>query len=590
MSTAPFNDSRRLTGCNLYFDKPGAVLDSEAAAAEGVAKAWRTRVAQGRGALGWPDGPIAVRAHAQGLSLAFAAPLDQLYTATEVNEWALCAALQDCGIEVAPSWDDMPECLAAPDDTEALAILAASARAERVPELQSLALAAAQHGINALVDEEQVTLGSGRGGRTWPLTDLPHASAIDWSVLSDVPIALVTGSNGKTTIARLLAAFGWAHGWRTAHSCTDGVFVGRDAIDRDDYSGPAGARLALRRHDIDAAILETARGGLMRRGIAPTRVDVAVVTNISNDHFGEYGIDDLDGLAEAKLNVARPLGTRGTLVTNADDPVLMRHLDGIRAPLALFAFDADSPVLSAHRDSGAATAGVRDGRLVLQRNGRSLDLGAVDAMPLTFDGAARYNIANIAAAVLAADVLGIAAETLRNVLASFGARHEDNPGRLEHHVLGEIEVFVDFAHNPDGLRGLLDAATRTRTGRVGLTLGQAGDRGEREISELAEVAAEFTPDCVVLKDQPAYLRGRDIGEVPAILREALRKAGLDATRIVSGGDEWDALLWLLAWARPGDTLVLQILDKANRQRISNLLEQLTRNDWRAGNPLPATPD
>lgn len=581
----PFEDSRRLTGANLFFDAPAAVLESTPAAADGVAEAWREHLATARAALGWPDDPVAVRAHAEGVSLALAAPLDQLYAATEVNEWALRAALARCGQDAGPA-PHAPGDPAPWDEAEALATLAAMARAEARPPLRALAEAAATRRINLLVDDEQATLGSGRHGKTWPIEAVPEPAAIDWDARSDVPMALVTGSNGKTTVTRLLSAMGQGQGWRVAHSCTDGVFVDGQAIDRDDYSGPGGARLALRRSDIDAAILETARGGLMRRGIAPQRVDVAAVTNVSKDHFGEYGINNLDDLAEAKLTVARPLGSTGTLVLNADDARVLRHGARHPAPQALFALDADHPALQARRAQGGTTAGVRAGQLLLERGDHSLDLGAVAAMPLTFGGVAGYNIANIAAAVLVADALGIAPDAMRQALAHFGSQHGDNPGRLEHHRLGDLDAFLDYAHNPDGMRGLVKAATRKRPGRVGLILGQAGDRSDDDIQALTAAAAAARPDYVILKDIAGYQRGREPGEVPAIMRPALLQTGLDAHQIDTAPDEWQATRQLLAWTRPGDTLILQVLDKHDRARVSTLLQELAESGWKTGQPLP----
>lgn len=585
----PFEDSRRLTGCNVFLDEPGAVLDvgPQASGAE-VIEAWRSRIRKARRTLGWPDGPVIERAHAQGTTLMFAAPLDRLYTATEVNEWAVCATLRERGIEFALEEDD-PEFLGEPDEPRALAMLAERVRAEITPGLLELADEAARREVMLLADDEAVSLGSGHGVRVWPRAALPDLATIDWDARFDVPIALVTGSNGKTTVTRLLSAMARAHGWRAAYTCTDGVFVDRQPIETGDYSGPGGARLALRQADVDAAILETARGGILRRGIAPTHAEVAVVTNVSDDHFGEYGIDDLDALAEAKLAVARPLGTRGTLVLNGDDALLVRHFEGQsapRAPFALFALDADAAVLRSHRKRGGATCGVRAGRLVLERDGETFDLGEVAAMPLAFGGAATYNIANMAAAVLAADVLGIEADTLRAVLATFGAERGDNPGRLERYSPGGIELYVDYAHNPDSLRGLLEIALGNRGRRLGVLLGQAGNREEAEIRELAGVVAAARPDCIVLKDLPGYLRGRADGEVPMILRDELLVCGIAEASICTELDEWAAVLDLLAWARPGDTLVLPVHGKANRARMAAFLEQLSREGWQAGTPLP----
>lgn len=557
----------------------------EAATAR-VIEAWRERVARARNVLGWPDGALVARAHAGGASLALAAPLDQLFTATEVNEWALWSALHEIGIDAGP-WPHAPGDPAAWDATEALATLTAMAREESDSTLRELADEAARRGLNMLIDDDAVTLGSGRGGRSWPRKAPPDAAAINWQALSDVPIALVTGSNGKTTTVRLLGALLRAHGWHTAHTCTDGVFIGRDALATGDYSGPAGARFALRQADIDAAVLETARGGILRRGIAPTRADVAIVTNISDDHFGEYGIDDLDALADAKLTVARPLGARGMLVVNGDDALLLRHAGNFPAPRALFGLNADAPTLVAHRRSGGSTCSVRAGRLVLERKGASHDLGAIDAMPLTFGGAAAYNVANIAAAALAATALGVEADALRAVFAAFGNTRGDNPGRLEHFTCGGIEILVDYAHNPDGMRSLFAAAAHVRRGRVGLLLGQAGNREDHEVRSLAAVVAAERPDHIVLKDLPGYLRGRADGEVPAILRDELLRGGLDAACIEIELDEWQAVLRVLAWARAGDTLVLPVHGKQNRPRIAALLDGLSHAGWLAGDTLPA---
>jgi UDP-N-acetylmuramyl tripeptide synthase len=536
-----------------------------------------------RSALGWPDAALVTRVHARDASLAFAAPLDQLLSATEVNEWALLGSLYPLRRE---GMFHAPGHPAAWDEESALHTLRAFARAERNPALLAAVDAALARGLTALIDDETVSFGVGRGSLSWPLAELPTPAQIDWSALHDAPVALVTGSNGKTTTTRLLAAFARAHGWRTAYTCTDGVFVDATALAAGDYSGPAGARVALRAPDIDAAVLETARGGLLRRGLAVQHADVAIVTNVSDDHFGEYGVHNLDDLAAVKLSVAQALGEDGMLVLNADDPGLAMHARQLRVRLAWFALDVDAPLLRAHRARGGATCGVRDGRLHLECAGGDHDLGSVDAMPLSFGGAARYNIANLAAAALAASALGIAPATLRDVLAQFGAAREDNPGRLQHWGIGGVSVFIDYAHNPDGLRGLLDVATRTRTGRLGLLLGQAGNREDTEIRELAAVAASFKPDLVVLKDIGGMLRGRADGEVPAILRDELVQRGLREKSIIEHLDEYAAVRAMLAWARRGDTLVLPIHGSEVKSTASTLLDGLHAGGWETGTPLP----
>jgi UDP-N-acetylmuramyl tripeptide synthase len=540
-----------------------------------------------RAELGWPDAAPVARMHARGASLALQAPLDQLFSATEVNEWALLSSIYSFSPRERTSWPHAPGHPAAWDEDSALHTLTAFARAERNPVLVAIVDAAQARALTVLIDDDTLSLGVGSGARVWPLTQLPAPDQIEWSALHDAQIALVTGSNGKTTTTRLLAALVEAHGLRTAYTCTDGVFAGAVALESGDYSGPAGARVALRVPDIDAAILETARGGILRRGIAVQHANVAIVTNISDDHFGEYGVHDLDDLAAVKLAVSRTLGRNGVLVLNADDPLLLRQAPALDVRKAWFALDADAPALQAHRAQGGATCAVRDGHLFLHRDGAGHDLGAIARMPLSYHGAARYNIANIAAAALAANALGVAPTTIAAVLTRFGAARADNPGRLQLWTIGGIAVFVDYAHNPDGLRGLLDVATRMRGGRLGLVLGQAGNREDNEIRELAVVAARYQPDLVVLKDIGGMLRGRAAGEIPAILHGELIGNGVRDTRIVERLDEYEAVRDMLAWAREGDVLVLPIHGSDVKPKVCALLDDLQKSGWIAGSPLPA---
>lgn len=536
-------------------------------------EAWQERIDEAREFLAWPKAATVVRRHARGAALALAAPLDQLFSATEVNEWALLVALPPARQALAAF--HAPGHAAPWDRDSAEQTLRRFAAAERQPPLIALEAAAQAHGVRLLIDDEELSLGGGAGARSWPLAALPKPDEVDWNALHDIPVALVTGSNGKTTTVRLLAAMLQAQGRRCAYSCTDGLFADGERLRGGDYSGPAGARAVLRHPHAEATVLETARGGVLRRGLALQRADVAVVTNISVDHFGEYGIHDLDGLADAKLVVARALHSAAApLVLNADDPVLRRRAPRDGVTLAWFALDDAHPELHAHRAQGGATCGVADGVLRLHWRGATVDLGSVVSMPLGYSGRATYNLANIAAASLAATAMGISFEVIRDVLSRFGRNHADNPGRLQHWDRDGVSVFVDYAHNVDGLRGLLQVATAQRAppGRLGLLLGQAGNREDTEIRELAAVAAEFLPDRIVLKELSGMLRGRVPGEVPALLREALQQYEVPATRLQTCFDEEAAARSLLAWARAGDVVVLPLHGPAARDTIVALLD------------------
>ncbi|MBS0581892.1 MAG: Mur ligase [Proteobacteria bacterium] len=601
--TIPFEDSRRLTGANLYFPAPGAVLETASGTVvdDAAVERWRGGIERMRRELGWPSAPIDARLREGSGSLAIAAPIDQLFTATEVNEYALeLALLPTSGRENLPEGrrEDFFHAPAYPaiwDDGLALRTLKLASIAERQPGLVALVDSAHRRGLPVLLDDTELTLGEGGGALTWPLDALPSPDAVEWNSLHAIPVALVTGSNGKTTTTRLIAAINERGGRRTALSSTDGVVVGGEPVASGDYSGPAGARAALRDARAEAAVLETARGGILRRGLAVERAQAAIVTNVSADHFGEYGVHDLDDLADTKLVVAHALAPHGTLVLNADDILLVRKSrdsrfaigDSEKAQrLAWFALDADHPLLAAHRARGGATCGARDGELVLHADGVDRALGRIVDMPLSANGAAKYNIANLAGAALVAQALGIDAALIAQVCAQFGASNSDNPGRLMRWHFGATTVIVDYAHNPEGLHGLLEVARAVSpAGRLAIVLGQAGNREDADIRALAAVAARRQPGLVVLKELASFARGRMPGEVVALLRDELLRNGLAHGALLVAAEEIDAVRAALAWMREGDLLVLPIHDKQGRAAVVALLDKLAATQWKPGNPL-----
>jgi len=582
----------------LFFASAGAVLEAVAVSVDdALIAAWRMRIDRATKRLGWSGCRAIARRHASGASLAISAPSDQLFLATEVNEWALCAALVErdpvgwCGLEAAlvaqaqqaaensPNPEaDMPPVI---EECAALARFERLSSLESHPKLRALLDAAAARGLPHVVDESDLTLGAGTGGRSYSLTALPDAADVRWQELRDIPTAIVTGSNGKTTTVRLLAACARAHGWHAGYNCTDGVFLDDEVLATGDYSGPAGARMVMRDRRTQAAVLETARGGILRRGIAVSQASTAVITNVSSDHFGEYGIHDLAGLAEVKLAVAAAVSASGLLVLNADDSQLRAQAErlaqrfGRSPPLGWFAVNPDQETLRTYRLRGASTCGVRAGRLHLNHGGAEHDLGSISAMPLSMGGIAAYNVANMAGAALAAFALGIAPTTIAAVFARFGSTITDNPGRLMRFVVGGVKVLVDYAHNPDGLRGFLSVADHLRsgTGRLGLLLGHAGNRKDADIEELAQVAAEFQPDLVVVKEEEEYLRGRAPGEIPRIIRAELKRLGFPDSALPVANSEVEAARCALDWARPGDVLALPVHSSSARAAVVAMLER-----------------
>jgi cyanophycin synthetase len=567
------HEARRLTGPNLLSSRPGAVLDvllggasEEGADTEATIAAWRRHARRMLDAVGWRDEELAVRRFASGASLFAGAPIDALYTATEVVDWAWDAAAggteQDAGAFAA-----------------AAERLRSAAAAERLPALLALRDAAAAHGVAFLADDDLVTVGLGAGSRTWPRGELPPPAAVDWAAVHDVPVALVTGTNGKTTTVRLTAAMLAAAGRTAGMTTTDYIAVGRTVLDAGDFSGPGGARTLLRDRRVEAAVLETARGGLLRRGLALARVTAAAVTNIAADHLGDYGVEDLAGLAEAKLLVTRAVAPEGRAVLNADDPELAARGSSGPSPVTWTSLGpgllADRPGLPADRPglpadvrvdlaahlAAGGDAVLLDGdKLVLARGaGRREVVAALSEVPIAFGGAAPYNVANALAAIGLAAALGVPIEAMAPGLAAVGSEGgADNPGRGCLMEIDGFQVLLDYAHNPHGLAALLELAATLPAKRRLLLLGQAGDRDDQAIRDLARTAWRLRPDRMILKELPTMLRGRGLREVPAILEDELLKLGARREDLAHAATELEAVQQALDWARPGDLLLLLV--------------------------------
>lgn len=496
-----------------------------AAALDPLTAHWRKVVLRLAAALGWPIPAIATVLGDAHLTLAFSAPGDSLLTATEMNEWAWNAAVVAAGFPA-------PAPLYSPGDLprdESAAIL----------QLRQLAALEAQAPTSELV-----------------VTARP-----------DQHVALVTGSNGKTTTTRLIAAMTSAFGWPSGWSCTDGVFIGDQEVESGDWSGPAGAQRVVNDPAVVAAVLETARGGILRRGLGVAGASVAVVSNVQEDHFGEYGVRTLADLAAVKLVTAKGLRADGTLVLNAADESLRRASLPSGVTVRWFDPDGESP-----GTSGMSVSAWRDGDTLWLEDGEGRHaLGNLKEMPLTHGGLARYNVANALGASLAASRMGIDAMTIASVLHRFGAQAEDNAGRLTKVTLGGAHILLDYAHNPSGLAGLLEVARGMGPGRLLLLLGQAGNRSDEALTALAETAWSARPDRIILKELDGYRRGREVGEVPAFLEETLRRLGAAAGDIEIVLDEAAAVEAALRWARPGDVLVLPVHGLSARAAVLALL-------------------
>jgi UDP-N-acetylmuramyl tripeptide synthase len=545
-----FLDARRLTGPSLLFDVPGTILDvaCSAVVAARLFPAWEKHVRRMLSVIGWQDCEFASLELTGGISLGFTAPIDALYAASEINEWAWAV----CNAELNGG--------EAPDFDEAVAATRAAIAEEANPELMRLCALAAENGVTLLWDDDYASLGYGRYSQTWPVRELPQPDSLDWSAFRDVPSGIVTGTNGKTTTVRIAAHIMRAAGHNVGLSSTDYIAVNDRIVDRDDWSGPGGARNILREQDVDVAILETARGGLLRRGLGVEKADVALITNIAKDHLGDFGSRNLDELLNCKWIVSRAVTNSGKLILNADDSRLVAKSNEFGGELVWFSLDAANETVLGHTAKGGIAV-VLDGEDLLFVNGSSSELICRDHdIPITLGGAARHNVANALGAAAFCASLGIPISDIRAGLTSMS--QDDNPGRCNVYEIDGFTVIVDFAHNPEALQALLDMANRMATKRKALCFGQAGDRPDDLIRELARSAWESGLDHVFVSELAKYHRGREAGAVYGVIRDELIACGAKENQVEHHMEEIESLDSAMQWAEPGDLIVMLALERS----------------------------
>jgi cyanophycin synthetase len=542
-------DSRRLTGPNLFWDLPGAIMDIavDATSATGVIAVWTSEVTSLMEAVGWSTEHICSRVYDGGASLVFNAPIDVLYAACELNEVALKRAVAKL--------NGKPQS----DFQQSIADLKTRITQESNPGLLELQQAASRNHVPFLWDDDEVSVGFGKTAITWPANVLPKPESVNWQEVSSVPLGIVTGTNGKSTTVRLAAAILAAAGLRAGITSTDYIRVGEEILDRGDYSGPGGARTLLRHPLSEAVVLEVARGGLLRRGIGVERADGALITNIAADHLGEYGINTVADMADAKFIVRRALSLNAPLILNVDDPESVRMATSIPNRVIWFGLDPDHSVLRAHLQNKGGAAYLSEGWLVLAEDGKTRKIVLAADIPVTFGGAARYNISNSLAAMALCNVLGASDEALATGLKAFSGNADENPGRGNLFEKNGIRVFLDFAHNEHGLKAISDTVRAFHASRHIVLMGQAGDRTDKDIGDFVRAACGLNPDQLLVCDLPGYDRGRDPGVVSELIGEIATSEGVPQKAVTMFKSPIEGVRKALSDAVDGDCLVLLAL-------------------------------
>ncbi len=418
--------------------------------------------------------------------------------------------------------------------------------------LDAVALGRAAARLVAAADEPDLAARIGRVGRDLRRVEPEPPPPLP---VPRVPVVAVTGTNGKTTVTRLVAHLGREAGLRVGCCNTDGIYLDGELVEEGDWSGPGGARRVLAQRGVELAVLETARGGILRRGLGVAHNDVAVVTNVAVDHLGLGGVDTLDELAEVKAAVVRVTRPTGAVVLNAEDPRVLAMGARCRARPFLFALDQSGAALRAALADGARAATVVGGDLAVLDGGRSDRLLPVADAPVTLAGISSAGVANALAAAAAGVALGLPLAVVADGLRGFQPDEHLNPTRMNLFALDGRTVVVDVAHNEASLRALLEVCRGLRPARaaVRIAIGTAGDRPDEVLRLLGELAARQA-DRVAIAEKRKYLRGRTIEEMNRLYREGAKAAGRDD--LPAFPTELAALAALLDESRPGDVCAL----------------------------------
>lgn len=387
------------------------------------------------------------------------------------------------------------------------------------------------------------------------------------TITPKIPVVAVTGTNGKTTTSRMIAHIARADGRLVGWSNTDGIYIDGEMVEEGDYSGPSGAGRVLAHENVEFAVTETARGGILLKGIGLTRNDVSVVTNVTADHLGLHGIDTLDQLAEVKGVVPWITRKSGWAVLNGDDPRVLAMRATIKAHPWVFSRDPSSPAIREVLDAGGRATTVIDGWVSVLRPGADPDpLVELVDVPMTLSGLSRFNVENTLAAASASLAAGIPREVVVEGLTTFRPDAEHNPGRMNFFTVqtdqGDISVVMDLAHNEAGLEAMLEIMNGVRpTGsRILLGIGVVGDRTDELIEAIGEIAARDA-DVIAIGHKERYLRGRTVDELDELMRGGAARVGV--TGVPAYPTEVACLSALVGQAIPGD--VVGLMCHAERQ-------------------------
>jgi len=344
---------------------------------------------------------------------------------------------------------------------------------------------------------------------------------------SRIPIIAVTGTNGKTTTTRLLAHIVKNNGFKVGFTTSDGIYVQNHMMEKGDTTGPVSAEYILKDPTVEFAVLETARGGILRSGLGFSRCDIAIITNIQEDHLGLSDIHTLEDLARVKSTVVKSVKKDGWAILNAEDEQCLKIANELSCNIAYFSMDENNPKVKKFSKEGKIVAVYENGFITIKKGEWKIRVERATHVPLTMGGKAKFMIANVLAATLASYLQGFKTDDISLSLQTFIPSAAQTPGRMNIFEFKKFKVLIDFAHNPAGYRGVEEYLSSVEaTKKIGIIAG-VGDRRDEDIKECATIAARMFDHIIIRQEK--YLRGRTENEIIGLIMEGIAASGRDVT-------------------------------------------------------------
>ncbi|ABY93657.1 MAG: cyanophycin synthetase [Thermoanaerobacter sp.] len=386
-----------------------------------------------------------------------------------------------------------------------------------------------------------------------------------------IPIISITGTNGKTTVTRMTAHILKTYGYTVGMTCTDGIYIDDTCVYKGDNTGPKSAKTCLADKNIDAAVLETARGGIIREGLGYDLADVGVITNISEDHLGIDGIETLEDLAFVKALVVEAVKEDGYSVLNADDPMTPYLAQRAKGKIIYFSMYDNNLTVKKHIEKGGIAVYVKDGVIVIA-NGQIIPVVKIEEIPAALSGKVLYNVENALAAIAASYGVKVPINIIAKGIKTFYCDTTHNPGRFNLFNVGNFRVLVDYGHNIAGIKSVIEAAQKLDANRLIGVIGVPGDRINSSILKVGEICGQGF-DFIYIKED-LDLRGRKPGEVAKLLEQGAIKGGIDRKKIKTILKETEALRAAMYNAEAGDLIVV-FYEKY--QPIIEVIEEFIKN-------------